>query len=276
MRSVPAAFLPTTALLVVLHGATADAQVNDPRVGQARTACLAGDPAKGLRVLAELYTETRDPIWVYNQARCLQQNRSTEDALARFKEYLRMNDTQRPELVKAARIYAQELETEIAARREREAAARAATQAAPPAASTAPEPPPGLAPAAPTGDDAGVSRQTLRRTGLVMGAVGAGALIAGAVLSIKVKALAQEVADAPAGTPASDLQAKVDRGERLEAWQWVSYATGGVLLAGCVVFYVTGKRAADGVPSEQAEHSALIPAPMPVSGGLVAIWQGRF
>ena len=56
----------------VLVGPMAQAQDSglDPRVGEAKTACAAGDLQKGIRLLAELYTATNDPIWVFNQGRC--------------------------------------------------------------------------------------------------------------------------------------------------------------------------------------------------------------
>ena len=61
----------------------------DTRVEDAKLACAAADVTKGIRLLAELYTATRDPIWIFNQARCYQQNAQLDLALSRFKEYLR-------------------------------------------------------------------------------------------------------------------------------------------------------------------------------------------
>ena len=68
----------TFGLLVccLLMGRVAQAQETgqDPRVGEAKTACVAGDVPKGVRLLAELYTASGDPIWIFNQGRCYQQN----------------------------------------------------------------------------------------------------------------------------------------------------------------------------------------------------------
>jgi len=61
----------------------------DPRIGQAKEACIAGDFQKGVRLLAELYTASEDPVWIFNQARCYQQNAQSSLALSRFKEFLR-------------------------------------------------------------------------------------------------------------------------------------------------------------------------------------------
>jgi tetratricopeptide (TPR) repeat protein len=55
----------------------------------AKTACLAGDYAKGTALLAEIYVETNNPIYIFNQGRCFQQNGRYEDAVLRFREYQR-------------------------------------------------------------------------------------------------------------------------------------------------------------------------------------------
>lgn len=52
-------------------------------------ACLAGDMKGGIELLAELYADTHDSTYIYNQARCYQQNNEPELALNRFREYLR-------------------------------------------------------------------------------------------------------------------------------------------------------------------------------------------
>src|SRR5664279_1617332 len=56
---------------------------------EARTACLAGDYTLGVRLLSELFVSSKDPGFIYNQARCFEQNRRYDDAIGRFHEYLR-------------------------------------------------------------------------------------------------------------------------------------------------------------------------------------------
>jgi tetratricopeptide (TPR) repeat protein len=51
-------------------------------------ACLTGNTSKGVEILADLFIETRDPTYLFNQGRCFEQNRRYEDAIARFREYL--------------------------------------------------------------------------------------------------------------------------------------------------------------------------------------------
>jgi hypothetical protein len=60
----------------------------------ARRSCLSGDWAKGIDILAELFVDTHDPIYIFNQGRCFEQNHRYEDAIERFKEFLRTGETQ--------------------------------------------------------------------------------------------------------------------------------------------------------------------------------------
>jgi len=77
--STPCLFAPATA-----HAACRQAQER-----AARKACLSGDYAKGGSLLSDLFIDTKDPTYIFNQARCFEQNRRYEDAIARFQEYLR-------------------------------------------------------------------------------------------------------------------------------------------------------------------------------------------
>ena len=68
------------------------AQAAPPRKSperEAKKACLTGNVEKGVAILAELYVETDDPTWLFNQGRCFEQNTRHVEAISRFKEYLR-------------------------------------------------------------------------------------------------------------------------------------------------------------------------------------------
>lgn len=56
---------------------------------QAKKACLSGDYAKGVSILADLFVDTNDPNYLYNQGRCYEQNLHYAEAAERFKEFLR-------------------------------------------------------------------------------------------------------------------------------------------------------------------------------------------
>jgi hypothetical protein len=55
----------------------------------AKRACLVGDVEKGAGILADLYLDTNDATYIYNQGRCFEQNGKNDQAVLRFKEYLR-------------------------------------------------------------------------------------------------------------------------------------------------------------------------------------------
>jgi tetratricopeptide (TPR) repeat protein len=61
----------------------------DPRERAAKKACMTGDPVRGVAILADLYIDTDDPTYVFNQGRCYEQNNRFEEAIGRFREYLR-------------------------------------------------------------------------------------------------------------------------------------------------------------------------------------------
>jgi hypothetical protein len=63
----------------------------DTKEQAAMTACLAGEYNKGVALLAELYVKTRNPIYLFNQGRCFEQNGKYEEAIVRFREFQRKN-----------------------------------------------------------------------------------------------------------------------------------------------------------------------------------------
>jgi hypothetical protein len=76
-------------LSVLLLTSSAHAQAK--RVAQeraAKKACLVGDTSKGVDILADLFIDTNDATYIYNQGRCYEQNHMYENAVARFREYL--------------------------------------------------------------------------------------------------------------------------------------------------------------------------------------------
>jgi hypothetical protein len=55
----------------------------------AKKACLSGDYAKGVGLLTDLFLETNDTNYLYNEGRCFERNARYVEAAERFKEYLR-------------------------------------------------------------------------------------------------------------------------------------------------------------------------------------------
>jgi hypothetical protein len=56
---------------------------------EAKKACLSGDYLKGVSILADLYVDTGDATYLYNQGRCYEQNVRYVEAAERFREYMR-------------------------------------------------------------------------------------------------------------------------------------------------------------------------------------------
>jgi tetratricopeptide (TPR) repeat protein len=79
------------ALPFLLTAQSAHAASKDSMKRAAKTACLSGDYTKGVALLAELYVDTNDPIFIFNQGRCFEQSGRYEDAVIRFREYQRKN-----------------------------------------------------------------------------------------------------------------------------------------------------------------------------------------
>lgn len=88
--SMFARFLLPTIAVLAWPAASALGGEKDPRVVQAQKDCLSGKTDSGVALLAELYAETHFPNFIYNQARCYEQAARPEDALNRFREYLRV------------------------------------------------------------------------------------------------------------------------------------------------------------------------------------------
>ena len=231
------------ALLLLVGGRVVQAQ-SDPRPRQALAACAAGDAAKGVAILAELYAENRDPGYVFNQGRCYQQNGRAEQALNRFREYLRRATKATPDERREVQGFIDELE------RQRELAA----------------PPPAGA------GDQGPRGGSLRTVGLTLAAVGVAAVGAGIVLSFKVRSSEREVERYVRETePLADPQvvaAKMRSGGRLETFQWVAYGAGVAALAGGVTCFVLGLRA-------DQEHRVAWSA-VPVPHGVATSLRVRF
>jgi hypothetical protein len=210
------------ALAIAVLPAIARAQ-QDPRETEAKKACLANRPDRGIELLAELYAETNDATYIYNQGRCYQQNGRSADAVIRFREYLR----------KATGIAAgekAEVERSIAELEDQQRKAQAAAAAQSAAVITAP---------APARDDHDAQRERrLRIGGIVSAAIGAAAIAGGAYMGYRAKQLSDEVsADARKGMFS---QSKYDDGERAETLQWVAYGVGVVAIVSGAALYVFG------------------------------------
>ena len=103
------------AVLVALAATpgAARAQDRDPRELEAKKACLGGRTDRGIELLAEMYAETNDPTYIYNQGRCFQQSGRPREALTRFREYMRKAPNMSPDDKALVQGYISELEEQL-------------------------------------------------------------------------------------------------------------------------------------------------------------------
>ena len=228
----------------------APGHTEDPRVQDAKIACAAGDVTTANRLLAELYAATEDPIWIFNQGRCFQQNGDPGHALTRFREYLRKAKTAPKGVVGASDIseaeqYIKELETEIAAQNNK----GAPSEPTPPA-PVVPAPAPVAQPAPAQAATAKAQPQSteeqgrgLVMTGIALEIVGAAALIPGGVFSYLVSKTSDDANNLTSGgkiAQGADLRTKQDDGNRFVTMQYVFYAIGGVAAATGITLHIIG------------------------------------
>jgi hypothetical protein len=223
----------------------------------ARKACLSGDYSKGVDLLSDLFVATHDPVYLYNQGRCFEQNRRYEDAIARFHEFLSVGGKKIKAADKAA------ADQHIADCKEMAAQERAASPpfnvpqvsiatpiTGPPdhAAAPSPEsaPPAVLQPLTPPASVA--DGQALRLSGIVFALVGVVAVGTGLLLNAKANSLADGMKTTVDGyTRESDRQT-------YESLSWLGYGIGAACLVTGVVLYGVGLAA-------KSHSSSVVSAP---------------
>jgi tetratricopeptide (TPR) repeat protein len=253
-----------------------DAQ-NDPRVAQARTACLAGDVQQGIRLLAELFTATNDPGWLFNQGRCYQQNGMVEMAISRFREFLRKSPESESTLRRQAHEHIDELEHRAQASRAAEPlpAAHPATNA-PSSPAATPAQPAGSATvlvATPPASPTSVGRY--RVVSLVLGGLGVAGLAAGLIVTLDVRAkraaLSRDSQNPEMPIGAGDFTRRLEEGQRRARLQLPLYLAGGLLAAGGVACYWFGVHRPE---SERGAALTVLPFASVQGGGVALV--GRF
>lgn len=206
----------------------------------AKKACITGDVSKGIDILADLYLETNDITFVFNQGRCYQQNHRWEEAVDRFEEYLRKS----PDLPSADRA---EVDGYIADCRSH---LPAAAQTGSPGREAA-GPPPLPSPMRPDGAIPTVAGTTvateplpsprpgsgLRTAAVVAGAVGLAALATGAILDLETHAIVSDVTKN--GYDAGKLSSR----DTYETWGWVSFGAGAAGIVAATTLYLLGTSA---------------------------------
>jgi hypothetical protein len=253
----------STVVVLAIAGLRSTARADEPgalaedkRPNAALAACASGDVAKGIAILGELYAETRNPSFVFNQARCYQKNGQLEQARSSFTEYLRIGANEPPEDIKRAEGFVKEIDDTLARQR-----------------ASAP-PPIVVTPAQPANERA----RTMRIASIALGALGVVAVGTGVYLSLKVQGINDDINREFAGqeyvTDVARLNQQLADGRRYETWQWVGYGVGIAALAGAATTFVLG----GGLQGSSAgtERAAVDVTPVVSPGGMGGVVRMRF
>jgi hypothetical protein len=300
-KSVPRAGTKTTP-------APARPVVADPRPAEARKACAAGKVDRGIQILAEIIVENGDANAVYNQARCYQQNGRPEQAVARFREYLRTAAELAPADRTQVEGYIVELEAEIETKARRAAAASTAaptttTSEEPEPAAPVPAPPPvqaivqpapeahsspGIvatggqsdteaAAAEPAAEASSGNPGSLRRTGAIAAAsVGVASIAAGAYFGWKTAQVSREIENNRGPLQFAELERMMARGRQNAGLQWAGYGVGVAALAAAaaLVYWDPGAGAsreiAGSASAAKRRQFIILPTVQPTAAGGVA------
>ena len=209
---------------------------------QAKLACDGGRVQDGVRLLTELLNQTKDGTYIFNLARCYQQNGQLDQALVHFRAYLRRPDVD-PAAAAKAREYVAVLERH------------------PPAAT----PPRHPAAFGPTGKGRPTRFHQHAGTGSHRdqphpdhlggpcasvdwspGGAGLAALATGLYYARQTQKLNEETERAAPNSPQSWYLEQNKKGERAERRQWLFLGAGAAAIASGGVLYYLGVRSASG------------------------------
>lgn len=260
--------LSLASLFVTTASATAANRQAQERA--ARKACLTGDHAKGVEILSDLFVDTRDPTYIFNQGRCLEQNRRYEDAIARFEEYLRAAEaTLGAEDKAAAEKHIAECKSKLPKDQVASPLQPAPQSAVLPVPPPAPEPavdPVATVVARPAPEPEGRRRRGLVIAGIATSAVGAAGVITGVIFNVKANAAARDLE-----TKVGAYPAKKDDEKNFKTAAWIGYGVGAACLATGAVLIAVG---AVKTKPKSSTGVAFVPAVGP--GHMGAVLTGAF
>jgi hypothetical protein len=241
----------------------------------AKKACITGDFRKGVDILADLYVETDDLTYVYNQGRCFEQNHMWQEALDRFREFERKAPTGMREGAEELSKHIAECQSHLDAEKAAAVVPVAPVEKSPTAVATVapqprdstPEPLP-LSTARPVDTlvstpAANNEHGTMRIAGYVVGAVGVAALAGGVLLNLKSNSLTNDM------YPPGRYDADKDSTRRsYETLSWVGYGLGAAGIVAGTTMVVLGWN------SKPTSTTLLMPQPIP--GGAAVTLKGVY
>jgi hypothetical protein len=224
----------------------------------ARKACLNGDVAKGMEILSDLFVDTQNPIHIYNQGRCLEQNHQYKEAIERFREFLRTDETKalKPEDKASAEKHIVACKDTLGS----DAApipavpgplASPPTTLAPAAVAPAQEPPPAIVAQPQPQPEGGTPRSGLRIAGIVTATFGLAALGTGVVFNV----LANNTIANMESTKDGYSSDKSSTHNTYVTLAWVGYGVGVACIATGAVLYGLGLKGR----SSSSSNVAFVP-----------------
>ncbi len=239
---------------------TAEPTSKESQEREARKACLEGDYAKGVSILSELFLNSKNPTYIFNQGRCYEQSERYHDAVSRFREYIRTPGSEDPALAQKHIAECEELEAKknppVVA-----PAPQPATQPRSAMSATSAQPEQVVAIQQP--QPMSSSGSGLRVSGVVIASVGVAAAAGGVILNLKANSLAKSI------TPPNTYdRGKESTRQSYETFSWVGYGVGaGAIVTGAILYGV-------GLSKGGGDSVALLPT---VGPGLVgAALRGAF
>jgi hypothetical protein len=249
MRVIPAlAFLVITLVNVEVSAAAGKAPTRESLEKAAKKACITGDVVKGTDILGDLYVETNDPTYIYNQGRCFEQSHRWRDAIDRFLEYLRKVPSLPPDQKIQVERHVTDCKAQLAEQTGSQPTPAAPRPPIPEPASVvpaAPEPPVAAIVTLQSDPESNKSGSGLRTAGIISGIVGVGGLSAGVILALKTHSLSDQL-----NKPDGYDRDTANTVSTYRTWGWVSYGVGAAALVTGTVLYLVGRSTtSDSTPS---------------------------
>jgi hypothetical protein len=267
MRS-PAKFIVVLSATLAFVGTAIAGGKGDPIKDQdssARAACLMGDYQKGTKILVDLFIQTGNPVHLFNQGRCYEQNHRWDEALDRFREYLRKAHT----IDADTRSYVDQHIAECEAHISKAATVPPPSPPPPPEAPSVAAPVVESPPAPAAAKDTG---STLRIVGIVTAAVGVAALGFGTYEYFRHESLVDDLekkGDQYSDDQFSDKQNQINDSKTMS---WVGFSIGATALVAGATMYILGRASS----SSGTEHAAVTLAPGISHGQTLLFLSGAF
>ena len=183
----------------------AESQDRDAKERAASKACLSGDSTRGVAVLSELFHDSGDASYIFNQGRCYELGKRYQEAVERFHAYLRLEKHLSEADKSDTQKHLSDCQALLATRQ--------------------------LAPRAPR------QPADLRTMGMVVAGIGGVSLAAGIVLNLKANSVASSI------TPPNTFDRNTEnRRQKYVMASWIGYGFGAMGLAsGAFLYFASGR-----------------------------------